>query len=147
MTDEQEKNLRQISKDFSFVNSSYRKRISVFLEPARFINHDCQANARLVVGESRQLFVVATRYTQEDKEITLFYSPDYFGDNNCDCLYITCEEKVAPEERRFLATLYGTKLQALSSGFNVGGGNEEFRLCGAFQYSNKICIAVVNYLR
>ncbi|KAJ6018463.1 hypothetical protein N7522_001927 [Penicillium canescens] len=93
MTEQQEKNLRQIGKDFSVVESSYKKALSVFLGPARFVNHDCQPNARLVTRDNRQMSVVAMRHIREGDEITVFYSDDYFGDNNCDCLCLTCEKR------------------------------------------------------
>lgn len=93
MTDEQEKNLRRTGKDFSIVNSGNKKGLSVFLGPARFVNHDCQPNARLVTGNNRQMSVVATRYISKGDEITVYYSDDYFGDNNCDCLCLSCERR------------------------------------------------------
>ncbi|KAJ6050529.1 uncharacterized protein N7446_010638 [Penicillium canescens] len=77
MTDEQEKNLRRIGKDFSVVESSNKKRLSVFLGPARFINHDCKPNAHLVVGANRQMSVVANRYIPKDTEITIYRAIDH----------------------------------------------------------------------
>jgi len=52
MTPEEEKDLDLTRRDFSIVMSSRKKTPSLFLGPARFANHDCDANARLVTRGS-----------------------------------------------------------------------------------------------
>ena len=91
MTPEEEKNLDLTRRDFSIVMSSRKKTPSLFLGPARFANHDCNANARLVTRGSDGMEVVAIRSINVEEEITVTYGDDYFGIGNCECLCRTCE--------------------------------------------------------
>ncbi|KAE8306769.1 histone-lysine N-methyltransferase set9 [Aspergillus transmontanensis] len=94
MTREEEQELDLKRKDFSIVMSSRRKTPSFFLGPARFANHDCNANGRLVTRGSEGMQVVATRDIYIGEEITVSYGEDYFGIDNCECLCLTCERAV-----------------------------------------------------
>ncbi|KAB8242523.1 alpha/beta-hydrolase [Aspergillus flavus] len=94
MTREEEQELDLKRKDFSIVMSSRRKTPSFFLGPARFANHDCNANGRLVTRGSEGMQVVATRDIYIGEEITVSYGDDYFGIDNCECLCLTCERAV-----------------------------------------------------
>ncbi|KAL4978609.1 histone-lysine N-methyltransferase set9 [Aspergillus desertorum] len=91
MTKEEERDLDLKRKDFSIVMSSRRKTPSFFLGPARFANHDCSANGRLVTRGSEGMQVVATRDIYIGEEITVSYGEDYFGIDNCECLCLSCE--------------------------------------------------------
>ena len=91
MTPEEEKDLDLTRRDFSIVMSSRKKTPSLFLGPARFANHDCNANARLVTRGSDGMEVVAIRSIEAEEEITVTYGDDYFGIGNCECLCRTCE--------------------------------------------------------
>ncbi|KAL5051621.1 hypothetical protein BDW71DRAFT_193896 [Aspergillus fruticulosus] len=91
MTKEEEQDLDLKRKDFSIVMSSRRKTPSFFLGPARFANHDCSANGRLVTRGSEGMQVVATRDIYIGEEITVSYGGDYFGIDNCECLCLSCE--------------------------------------------------------
>jgi len=91
MTKEEEMDLGLTRKDFSVVMSSRRKTPSFFLGPARFANHDCDANGRLVTRGTEGMSVMATRNIEEGEEITVSYGEDYFGIDNCECLCLTCE--------------------------------------------------------
>ena len=92
MTPEEEKDLDFQRQDFSIVISSRKKTPSLFLGPARFANHDCHANARLVTKSNDGMEIVAVRDIQEGEEITVTYGADYFGENNCECLCLSCEK-------------------------------------------------------
>jgi histone-lysine N-methyltransferase SUV420H len=94
MTKEEEQDLGLTRKDFSVVMSSRRKTPSFFLGPARFANHDCDANGRLVTRGTEGMSVMATRNIEEGEEITVSYGEDYFGIDNCECLCLTCERSV-----------------------------------------------------
>lgn len=94
VTREEEQDLDLKRKDFSIVMSSRRKTPSFFLGPARFANHDCNANGRLVTRGSEGMLVVATRDIYTGEEITVSYGDDYFGIDNCECLCLTCERAV-----------------------------------------------------
>lgn len=94
MTKEEELDLGLTRKDFSVVMSSRRKTPSFFLGPARFANHDCDANGRLVTRGNEGMSVMATRDIDEGEEITVSYGDDYFGIDNCECLCLTCERLV-----------------------------------------------------
>ena len=91
MTAEEETDLDLTRRDFSIVMSSRKKTPSLFLGPARFANHDCNANARLVTRGSDGMEVVAIRSINIEEEITVTYGDDYFGIGNCECLCRTCE--------------------------------------------------------
>ncbi|OAK97201.1 histone-lysine N-methyltransferase SET9 [Phaeosphaeriaceae sp. SRC1lsM3a] len=91
MTEQQEKSLELARKDFSLVISSRKKTRSLFLGPARFANHDCDANARLSTKGYDGMQIVAVKPINEGEEITVSYGDDYFGDNNEECLCHTCE--------------------------------------------------------
>ena len=91
MTPEEEKDLDITRRDFSVVMTSRKKTPSLFLGPARFANHDCKANAKLVPRGSEGMLVVAVREIAVGDEITVNYGEHYFGDDNCECLCATCE--------------------------------------------------------
>ncbi|CAN9123581.1 unnamed protein product [Alternaria alternata] len=91
MTEEQEKVLELARKDFSLVISSRKKTRSLFLGPARFANHDCDANAKLTTKGYDGMQIVAVKPILEGEEITVSYGEDYFGDDNEECLCNTCE--------------------------------------------------------
>lgn len=91
MTPEEEKDLDLTRRDFSIVMSSRKKTPSLFLGPARFSNHDCNANARLVTRGSDGMQVYAVRNIRVGEEITVNYGENYFGEGNCECLCGTCE--------------------------------------------------------
>ncbi|KAL2142909.1 hypothetical protein VTI28DRAFT_617 [Corynascus sepedonium] len=92
VTPEEEAQLALRKKDFSLVVSSRSKLTSLFMGPARFANHDCEANARLVTGGQAGIQIFACRDIAVGEEITVTYSESYFGENNCECLCQTCEE-------------------------------------------------------
>lgn len=93
MTEEQEKTLELARKDFSLVISSRKKTRSLFLGPARFANHDCDANAKLSTKGYDGMQITAVKPIMEGEEITVSYGDDYFGDNNEECLCRTCEDR------------------------------------------------------
>lgn len=93
MTEEQEQKLELARKDFSLVISSRKKTRSLFLGPARFANHDCDANARLSTKGYDGMQIVAAKPILAGDEITVSYGEDYFGDNNEECLCKTCESR------------------------------------------------------
>lgn len=78
-------------KDFSIINSSRRGANCLMLGPARFVNHDCQANARFV-SNGMNMNIYATRAIAVGEEITVQYSENYFGKKNRECLCFTCEK-------------------------------------------------------
>lgn len=94
MTEEQEKNLELQRKDFSLVISARKKTRSLFLGPARFANHDCDANARLSTKGYDGMQIVAVKPIKEGEEITVSYGEDYFGADNDECLCHSCEYRM-----------------------------------------------------
>lgn len=91
ITPEEEEVLSSRKKDFSIVVSSRSRMASLFMGPARFANHDCGANAKLVITGHAGIDIVAVRQIKEGEEITVTYGENYFGENNCECLCQTCE--------------------------------------------------------
>ncbi|KAM0414673.1 hypothetical protein ACHAPT_013476 [Fusarium lateritium] len=92
ITPEEEKEISSRKKDFSIVVSSRSKCTSLFMGPARFANHDCDANAKLMRTSHAGIEIIATRSIGPGEEITVTYGDNYFGDNNCECLCKTCED-------------------------------------------------------
>ncbi|CAM1505092.1 Fc.00g107290.m01.CDS01 [Cosmosporella sp. VM-42] len=99
---EEEKEISVRKKDFSIVVSSRNKCTSLFMGPARFANHDCGANAKLMTTSQAGIEIIATRPIEPGEEITVTYGENYFGDDNCECLCKTCEDHLRngwePEE-------------------------------------------------
>lgn len=94
ITPEEEAEMASRKKDFSLVVSSRSKSTSLFMGPARFANHDCKANARLVTRSQAGIEIISCRDIEVGEEITVSYSDSYFGEDNCDCLCATCEKNL-----------------------------------------------------
>jgi histone-lysine N-methyltransferase SUV420H len=92
LTAEESNDLDLTQRNFSIVVSSRRKNGSIFLGPARFANHDCNANGRLVPTGNDGMEVRAMKNIEVGEEITVTYGADYFGPNNEDCLCHSCEK-------------------------------------------------------
>ncbi|PKS10123.1 hypothetical protein jhhlp_001873 [Lomentospora prolificans] len=92
ITPKEEDEISRRKKDFSIVVSSRSKSTSLFMGPARFANHDCNANAKLKTAGQAGMEVVATRDIDVGEEITVTYGDNYFGEDNCECLCKTCED-------------------------------------------------------
>lgn len=80
----------QPNGDLSIVVQDRNKATSLFLGPARFLNHDCNANAKLLPSGLYAMEVIAVRDIQVGEEITVSYGDDYFDDDKCRCE--TCNE-------------------------------------------------------
>ena len=91
LTADESNDLDLTQRNFSIVVSSRRKNGSIFLGPARFANHDCEANGRLVPTGNDGMEVRAMKNIEVGEEITVTYGVDYFGPNNEDCLCHSCE--------------------------------------------------------
>ncbi|CAN8097326.1 unnamed protein product [Discula destructiva] len=91
---EEEAALASRKKDFSIVVSSRSRMTSLFMGPARFANHDCGANAKLVITGQAGIDIVAVRSIDVGEEITVTYGENYFGEDNCECLCQTCEDNL-----------------------------------------------------
>lgn len=73
MTDEEEEAIKSSRRDFSIVVSSRKGSTSLFLGPARFANHDCESNARLLTSGSAGMEIVAIADIEVGDEITVSY--------------------------------------------------------------------------
>lgn len=94
ITPEEEAALSVRKKDFSIVVSSRSRMASLFMGPARFANHDCGANAKLVITGQAGIDIVAVRAIDVGEEITVTYGDNYFGEDNSECLCQTCEDNL-----------------------------------------------------
>ncbi|KAI1848499.1 hypothetical protein JX266_005805 [Neoarthrinium moseri] len=95
ITPKEEEDMTKRKKDFSIVVSSRNKCASLFMGPARFANHDCDANARLVITSQSTIEIFAKKNIEVGDEITVTYGENYFGEDNCECLCQTCERNLA----------------------------------------------------
>lgn len=73
MTKEELEVTQKNRRDFSIVFSSRKKASSLFLGPARFANHDCDANAKLSTCENAGMEIIAVRDIEIGEEITVTY--------------------------------------------------------------------------
>lgn len=92
MTKDEEEEINSRKRDFSIVLSSRNKCAMLFLGPARFANHDCAPNARLMTTGFNGMEVIAARDIEVGDEITVSYGTQYFGEDNCECLCKSCED-------------------------------------------------------
>ncbi|KIW09647.1 hypothetical protein PV08_12103 [Exophiala spinifera] len=58
---------------------------------ARFVNHACDPNAKLVVRSRRYVDVVAIKEITLGEEVTVHYGSGYFGSDNQECLCRICK--------------------------------------------------------
>ncbi|KAK7427182.1 histone lysine methyltransferase Set9 [Neonectria magnoliae] len=119
ITPEEEKEISVRKKDFSIVVSSRSKSTSLFMGPARFANHDCDANAKLMTTSHAGIEIIATRPIEPGDEITVTYGESYFGEDNCECLCKTCEDGLrnAWKQEEGSVAAKGTIEQAKSDGY------------------------------
>ncbi|CCG80774.1 Histone-lysine N-methyltransferase set9 [Taphrina deformans PYCC 5710] len=89
---EEEEDYYEAEHDFSILHSSRLDSMCLFLGPARFVNHDCEPNGAFVT-QGASIAITTIRPVRIGEELTVFYSPDYFGPNNIDCLCASCENK------------------------------------------------------
>lgn len=73
MTPEEEELIKRTRRDFSIVVSSRNRAASLFLGPARFANHDCGANAKLMTTGNAGMTIIAVQDIDIGEEITVSY--------------------------------------------------------------------------
>ena len=81
------------NRNFSIVLAGRKKSDQMFLGPARFSNHDCDPNGRLMMKGIDSMTVMAVKNINVGDEITVSYGDSYFGPDNVECLCHTCEVK------------------------------------------------------
>ncbi|KAI8393811.1 uncharacterized protein BYT42DRAFT_487703, partial [Radiomyces spectabilis] len=84
--------LKSRNRDFSVMYSQRKKRNCLFLGPARFMNHDCNANCQFIPLGMHAITFKVVREIECGDEVTVFYGEHYFGINNCECRCLTCEK-------------------------------------------------------
>ncbi|KAI8073823.1 hypothetical protein BC940DRAFT_231531 [Gongronella butleri] len=88
----QEHELKKGNRDFNVMWSSRRNANCLFLGPARFVNHDCEPNAKFIALGPNTVTFKIIKDIQCGDELTAYYGQHYFGENNCECRCATCEE-------------------------------------------------------
>ncbi|CCH45789.1 Histone-lysine N-methyltransferase [Wickerhamomyces ciferrii] len=98
--------------DFSVIHMTSRANPCLMLGPSRFINHDCDSNAKFSSTKSG-MRIFATKKILVGEEVTVSYANSYFGKDNKDCLCATCERTlngsfnpdrfVLPEDADFIS--------------------------------------------
>ncbi|PVH75931.1 hypothetical protein DL98DRAFT_374414, partial [Cadophora sp. DSE1049] len=78
MTEAEEEDLNRRGNDFSVVETSRNDAISFLFGPTCWLNHDCNANARLTPRGASGMVVIATRDIEIGEEITVTYDKGYF---------------------------------------------------------------------
>ncbi|KAK9429718.1 hypothetical protein V1505DRAFT_373149 [Lipomyces doorenjongii] len=83
-----------LKRDFSIIYSHRLGESCLMLGPCRFVNHDCDPNARFIAqGSHGVVAVVAIRKIEVREEITVSYADNYFGKKNRECMCATCESR------------------------------------------------------
>ncbi|KAI9295875.1 SET domain-containing protein, partial [Neoconidiobolus thromboides FSU 785] len=83
--------LKSKGLDFSVMISSRTNKNCLLLGPARFVNHDCNPNAKFHFLAPHIITFKVIRNIQFGEEITVSYGDNYFGENNKECLCSTCK--------------------------------------------------------
>ncbi|KAK9323562.1 hypothetical protein V1517DRAFT_320200 [Lipomyces orientalis] len=85
---------KSLKRDFSIIYSHRLGESCLMLGPCRFVNHDCNPNARFMAqGSHGVVAVVAVRKIEVGEEITVSYADNYFGKKNRECMCGTCERR------------------------------------------------------
>ncbi|KAJ2745796.1 histone lysine methyltransferase Set9, partial [Coemansia sp. BCRC 34490] len=92
LSDAEIERMEREQADFSVIWWSKKNSMCLLLGPARFVNHDCDANCRFTTQGADAICLQAQRTIEPGDEITTNYGDDYFGHNNCECLCATCEK-------------------------------------------------------
>ncbi|KAJ3261807.1 hypothetical protein HK103_004758 [Boothiomyces macroporosus] len=108
LTPEEEERLN--NRDFSVMFSSKRGCMCLFTGPARFVNHDCDPNCNFIpVYNGRDISFKVKKKIEIGEELTAYYGDDYFGENNRECMCMTCEKlqrgHFAPVEAQIIRIL------------------------------------------
>ena len=76
------------------------------LGPASFVNHESNPNAWCFSGEKKTISIQTVRTDEVEEEVSVFYSPDYFGEFNRNCECNICrrevEDEPLPSEQAFV---------------------------------------------
>ncbi|KAL7322363.1 histone lysine methyltransferase Set9, variant 2 [Mucor circinelloides] len=91
LTKEDDAKLKSEGRDFSVMVSTRKKCTCLFLGPARFMNHDCDANCEFTLLNSNTISFKVQRDIRCGEEMTVYYGDHYFGIDNCECRCLSCE--------------------------------------------------------
>ncbi|CAO3629673.1 unnamed protein product [Mucor hiemalis] len=91
LSEQDDLKLKSEGRDFSVMVSTRKKCSCLFLGPARFMNHDCDSNCEFIlIGQNAITFRVI-KDIMIGEEMTVFYADHYFGEDNCECMCVSCE--------------------------------------------------------
>ncbi|RCH90558.1 hypothetical protein CU098_006557 [Rhizopus stolonifer] len=128
LTEEDDAKLKREGRDFSVMVSQRKKCSCLFLGPARFMNHDCDANCSFIlIGQNAITFRIE-RDIACGEEMTVFYAEHYFGEDNCECRCSSCERlqqgsfsvQISDEEEQEASSGTSTSLEEDSSARRSG---------------------------
>ncbi|KAK9375026.1 uncharacterized protein V1513DRAFT_444391 [Lipomyces chichibuensis] len=118
-----------LKRDFSIIYSHRLGESCLMLGPCRFVNHDCDPNARFIAqGSHGVVAVVAIRKIEVREEITVSYADNYFGKKNRECMCATCQRRgkgfFGPSRRAQSSKCMSESRSANESGATSESGSE-----------------------
>lgn len=76
--------------DFSLIVSPYGNSVHLLLGPLRFVNHSCRPNCRMRWKQAAEVHLQAIKPIDVSEELTVYYGPEYFGEENDECCCPVC---------------------------------------------------------
>lgn len=103
-----ESDVREGINDFSMLHSNMKNKQMLYLGPAAYVNHDCEANCTWASLVSKSyVHLRSCRIIYPGEEITAHYGNNYFGPNNEKCRCSSCEMKgIGCFKKRGMLLLY-----------------------------------------
>ncbi|XP_058801966.1 histone-lysine N-methyltransferase KMT5B-like [Phymastichus coffea] len=124
---DEEKRLTLSKNDFSIIKSYRSNKNNIFLGSIAFINHDCKPNSEFVSAESHMVYLRTLKCIKKGQELVVYYSNNYFGNDNLFCECLTCDMIDLPRnETNEIVISQGDSSDSRMSLSHASGNMEDF---------------------